>query len=77
LVGAKEKEPIRSERSAERAAVLIAAEAVIDTLTGHGIDGVEPVRRVESVIADELEQITMKQIRACCESNWSCFVVAS
>ncbi len=64
LVGAEEEEAIGDDRAAKRAAELVALQAVVAPLAGGRIDGAERVRGVELVVAEELEQVGVKEVRA-------------
>ena len=64
LIRAEEEQAVGRNRTAERAAELVAAQAVALALTGGRVDRVERVGRVEAVVADELEQVAVKQVRA-------------
>ena len=64
LIRAEEEQAVRRNGTTKRAAELVAAQAVTLAFTGGWVNRVERVGRVEAVIADELEQVAMKQVRA-------------
>ena len=64
LIAAEEEQAVGFQRAAERAAKLVATEAVVRALAGRRVDGVEAVGRVEPVIADELEEVAVERVGA-------------
>ena len=61
LVGAEEKECVAHDRAAQRAAELVAPEAVIDLLA-IGADRGKVLRRVETTVAQELEAVSRERV---------------
>ncbi len=64
LIGAKEEQLVGLDRTAECPTVLIPAQPVPSALARRRVDAVEGVRRVEPMIANELEQIAVELICA-------------
>ncbi len=64
LERAEEEHSVGGDRTAQRPAVLIAAETIALALTRSGIDRVEWIRRVEPMVANELEEIAVQEIGA-------------
>ena len=63
-IRAEEEQRSVARRTTKRAAELVAVQAVTLPFAGRRVDRVERVGRVEAVVADELEQVAMKQVRA-------------
>ena len=64
LIRAKEKQPVQHERAAQRAAELVAHQAVIEALAGRAVDPGERAGRVETVVARELEEVAVEHVGA-------------
>ena len=64
LVGPEEEEPVPDDRTADRPAELVSLEAVVHTLAVRPHSG-EGARRIESMVAEELEGVSREPVRAC------------
>ncbi len=63
LVAAEEEQPVPHDRPAERAAELVADQAIVLALAGRGIDRGKRILRIESLVAHELEGIAVQVVR--------------
>src|SRR4030095_13469838 len=64
LITPEEEQTGVGDRASERAAELVAIEAVVLPFPGGRVDEVERVGRVETLVADKLAEITVKQVVA-------------
>ena len=64
LIAAEEEKFVLPDRTANRSAKLISLERAMAFLSGGRIDQREVVRRIQQVVSDELEKISMKLVRA-------------